>query len=170
MKRVLVSVEFVLKNEMIRACWLLSKILLNGRTTWLFFISHLFSPSTTNRKTSRLSSKYGVWCACRSRDLPEDILSWVLMFSRWHGSEGGSGGTCAALQRKALQSSVQGCDDHLGWGKLGALDVIWSRHCTNGKIEAWGSTCLRSHNHMKKSVSNLGFFGLFKGCQDRQRK
>lgn len=46
------------------------------------------------------------------------------MFSRWHGSEGGSGGTCAALQRRALQSSVQGCDDHLGWGKLGALDVI----------------------------------------------
>jgi hypothetical protein len=35
------------KNEMIRVCWLLSKILLNGRTTWLFF-SLLFSPSTTN--------------------------------------------------------------------------------------------------------------------------
>lgn len=74
----------------------------------------------------------------------------------------GGGGMCAVLQ-----SSVQGCDYHLGRSKL-ALDVIWSPHCTNGKIEVWGSACLRSHNHKKKSVSNLGFFGLFKGCQDRQ--
>lgn len=47
------------------------------------------------------------------------FLSRALMFARWHGSEGGGGGMCAALQ-----SSVQGCDYHLGWSKLGALDVI----------------------------------------------
>lgn len=39
------------KTEMIRACCLFSKIVLDRETTWFFFISHLFSPFTTNPAT-----------------------------------------------------------------------------------------------------------------------
>lgn len=59
------------------------------------------------------------------------------MFARWLGD--GAGGMRAAVQRKALQSSVQECEYHLGWSKSHTLDVIRSLHCTNGKTEAQGS-------------------------------